>query len=1461
MVLRLLLLIFLLISSISFSQEEWDRSAFTKDLKEDVNDFIYPIHKRAGNSFIRYFNDGVFDEGQEEYIYRLVTILRKKRFNDAADYFDLFRLLNHYGKGELNDESLDNFLATSVDYTVNLKHKNSKKYLKYCSDALVDSILHKGESFTWKLAEGDIYFTFDSVAKIMAKYCQLYCISKTDTIAIELTQGSVDLLKHKWNGTGGRCDWTKHKIPEDSIWVELGDYNIDLRKNYFETSNAELLGRLQHDEDRLLGTYFNGLSANQNRDGAIYPGFISTKSKLYFYDLFKDVDVEGCLEIRGKRIFLFGKNQEQITITFYKDDVPFVLAKSNRIRMEDRRLYSSKTDVKILWKSDSIFHPQLKLIYSDKLQSLSFERLNKSLGLSPIRSSYHHLDCYFERMVLYKDSASINFYNTKGPDRAPALLESFDFFNEQRYQDIATMAKRHPAFILQTLSRAHQGEKNFHISEVAKHYGYSELDALNLMTDFTILGFVGFDLSTNSILIKDKLFEFLQARLKKRDYDGLKIISRAEILPAAKLDFTSGDLFVSGVAMVELSDSNKVAVFPYDGNLVIHKNRDFTFDGILHTGNFALFGKQLEFVYDPFEVNLKKIDSMQYSIPSGFKNKDDVDVDWTVKTVISDLVGKLYIDAPRNKSGLKPELAYPKIHSFEDSYIYYDNVKNGVYKKPIFSFKVDPFQLDSLSILSTESLEFPGNLNAPTIAPAFRDTMRLNENLELSFSHPIPNRYPVYEGRGEFTNNLYLDNKGLRGEGTIYYLNSVTTTDSIFFYPYRALAHAKSHSITEQIAPTDCPKSTVEDASIDWRAFDDQFQSWNRDSFYETYKQSYVFDGTMILSPKALTAAGELYFDNALSISKEFILQSQDFTADHSEFNLFEQEGGTKILRAKDLYSAMSFTDRFGSFETLSDTVSFELRKNKYDLYFELMEWDSESKTIEFSQFSSDNALLVSVDTYQDSLQFYASAAHYDLNNYELDVSGVTEILMSTVTIEPDSSSLKILANGKMERLVNANFWVDTQTLTPYEFYNAKLDILSAGKFKGSALFDYIDLEGEIQSIYFSTLEKDGDIVKGTAYISEDDNFHLDPYFGFKGKVILDTSKDFLTFDGFTRVYLACDKLNRTWIPFTDEVDPEDVFIDLNPDMRLTDRQQWHAGIMISHSPTVCYPAFLSGPKHVNDYDALSVDGFVHFDDSNWEYIIGSKEKIEDVNASGNVAIYNPEECTLYTEGNLNLGVDAGMLKVEALGFLAANFTEQSIEGKLDFGLDFLLHRKASKFLYKQLKKSSLTVKTNQSSALHQRMLKELLGRRKLKKYNRKKKKGRRFLPSELEHTFYFPQLYMSWNRQSASFISNTKIPLNNINGRKIDRIVDGIVEFRPHAQGDEINIYLEISSEDYYYINYRRGVMKLISSHQKFNNYIASSPMRLSNLSGTKETGPFRYEIGNLKQMQKFLNRVKWGE
>lgn len=1456
---NLLIYLFIIFGYLLQAQEEWDRDAFISEVRNEMQKSSDPEHRREAGQFIRHFNGASFDEGQEEYIYQLIQVLRRKRFNDASDYFEFYRLLNHYGLGHLDNESMDNFLGSSLDYVSKLKHKTAKSYLKYCSDALVDSVLHKGQIFSWKLAEGDIYFVYDSIPKISAEYAKLYCASKVDTFAINMTRGYVDLQGHKWYGNGGRCDWQKHAVPEDSLWVELPSYSIDFRKPYFEVKQAQLLGKLDHDEDVIYGKYYDGLNSNPKRKGAIYPGFIAQSDSLYFYNLFQDVDAIGGMEIIGKRLYMFAKNQRDIELVFYQDDILFVEAKTKRFRVEDNRLLTENAQVKLYWNNDSIVHPQLKLVYTDSIKSLKFERIKQNLGLSPLRSSYHKLDCYFDRMEWVKDSAALYFANDRDPSRNPALLESFNFYNESRYQDLATMDARHPAFIMRTMSRDFKGQRKFLLSEVAKYYSFSFEDADRLMSTFAILGFVDYDTDFQMIYIKDRLYEFLDARLKKRDYDGLRMVSRAEQKPYAKMDLKSGDLAVHGVNLVELSDSNEVAIFPYEGDLVVHRNRNFTFDGIVQTGQFAMFGKQMDFVYDPFEIELNKIDSLQYTVPSGFVDKLGAPINWTVKTVISDIVGKLYIDSPKNKSGLKDKPAYPKLHSYQDSYIYYDKIKNGVYKRDLFSFKADPFQLDSLLKLNTENLEFPGNLNAPTIFPFFRDTMRLDENQELSFSHKIEGRYPAYEGRGAFTNHLHLNGKGLSGEGTIYYLNSITTTDSVYFYPYRAKAHADSHHINEQAAPTDCPVVHVEGASIDWRAFKEEMQSENRELLYTTYRENYDFDGTMTLSPKALVASGELFYDEAISVSEKFILQSRDFTADHSMFHLFAEEGGEKVVFARDLYSAMSFEEDFGSFETLNDSARFELRKNKYHLYFELMEWDRATGKMIFSQFANHDAWLVSVDPYQDSLQFYASDALYNLNTYELDVYGVSEILMSPVTISPDSSHVTILESGKMEMLKNAEIYVDTETVTEYNFYEAEVNIQSGGRFTGSAVFDYIDLEGNRQPIYFSTLEKKGDIVKGVAYIKEEDNFHLDPYFGFKGKVYLDSSKDFLFFEGHTRVHLACDELNRAWIPFADEVDPEDVFIDLNPEVRLTDRQQWHAGVMISHGPTVAYPAFLSSPKRVNDYPALAVDGYVHFDESDWVYIIGSQEKIENRDAPGNIAIYDPEACTLYSEGVFSLGEDAGLLEIEAYGTLFSDFESQSIDGKLNLSFDFLMHRKAAKHIYKKLKRSAFDNQVDESSAIHQQLLEMSLGKRQLKKYNRKKRKGKRFLPSALEHTFYFPQLRMTWNKKSASFLSEQSISLNNIMGRKIDRMISGLVEVRPHSMGDEINIYIELSSDNYYYINYRRGVMSLISSNDEFNKIIAESPRRLSNKKGTSDTGSFRYELGNKKRVQKFLNRVNW--
>ncbi len=76
-------------------------------------------------------------------------------------------------------------------------------------------------------------------------------------------------------------------------------------------------------------------------------------------------------------------------------------------------------------------------------------------------------------------------------------------------------------------------------------------------------------------------------------------------------------LLVNGVRGVLLSDSQKVAIYPYNRQLTIGKNRDISFDGVVEAGLFTVFGHKFSFSYDTFKIRLQKIDSIKISVETG----------------------------------------------------------------------------------------------------------------------------------------------------------------------------------------------------------------------------------------------------------------------------------------------------------------------------------------------------------------------------------------------------------------------------------------------------------------------------------------------------------------------------------------------------------------------------------------------------------------------------------------------------------------------------------------------------------------------------------------------------------------------------------------------------------------------------------------------------------------------------
>ena len=195
--------LFLMLSMQLIAQDNWNRDDFILSIKEDINRSTSVEYRRVGNRFLTNFIEHTFNNEQEALIFYLVTALRDMRYNDAEDFHDLYKLLNHYGLGQINEMCFNTFLSSSLAVISNLNHKTSKLFIMHCYEVLVNRILHSSSSFQWKFGEGQFIFRYDSIPKIFSNNINLYCKSEQDSISIENTHGYMDLLSNKWYGIGG----------------------------------------------------------------------------------------------------------------------------------------------------------------------------------------------------------------------------------------------------------------------------------------------------------------------------------------------------------------------------------------------------------------------------------------------------------------------------------------------------------------------------------------------------------------------------------------------------------------------------------------------------------------------------------------------------------------------------------------------------------------------------------------------------------------------------------------------------------------------------------------------------------------------------------------------------------------------------------------------------------------------------------------------------------------------------------------------------------------------------------------------------------------------------------------------------------------------------------------------------------------------------------------------------------
>ncbi len=1484
-----LIFCFFVISGSIYPQEIKEFSKNQDKFLEQMSVFFQKVNGRKSQekakkmmlTFADVWNEGKINLKNKDKIINISNLMLNYKMKVFPYFYNYLSTIIKFENTSQTETSFSAWLSGLKDL---INQKNNTLFLSHLNllNNLFDkNILYKSSMISWKSSSNKYFFKYDSILKIVFPSLNLTCHVKKDSIYIQKTKGVYYPITYKWIGKGGKVNWLSSGLDKNKIYAELSDYKIILRyPRYFADSvkyyNTNLFKR------PLFGKLEDKVCVGVSKYKILFPKFISYSKYVQIKNLFKNIDYEGGFTTEGNKILGQGTNQQDAYLTFKKNGKKFATAHSKIFAVHKGLILSNPASITIYYNNDSIYHPGLLMKYMDKNKELTLIRNMKGLSQSPYFDSFHKLEIYCEALYWKLNNNKINMKMIQGVNRqSMASFVSYNYYSKYSFNKLQGIDENNPLNVIKSCAEKHHSNYLF-LDEIVEYMKKSPEQVRALLLKLANKGFLVYDLGNDKITIKQKLYDYLDASNGKRDYDVIFLNSVTSGKSNATLNLNNFDLKLRGLPIVLLSDSQKVYIYPLKQEITMKKNRDFVFTGRVHAGLFDFFANKCYFDYDKFKLNMATIDSMSFMVHSRKKDKYGRAPLIRVKTVVADLSGDLLIDAPDNKSGLKSIPKYPVFNSKNDAYVYYDNksIQNGVYHKDKFYYTVYPFTMDSLLKFTTDGLSFKGYLISAGIFPDIEKPLKVKKDYSLGFTLKTPkNGLPIYNGKGIYISEISLSDKGLHGNGTLKYLTSVSKSKDFIFYPDSMNAVDKIFEIKEFKDTTVVyPDVTTENIYQQWLPDKDSMTLTNKNKPFSIFHKQSDLYGSLTLSSSELTGKGTMKFKNAVMNSNKFIFKHHTFDSDTAEFKISAFDKSGFALSTNVCKTHVDFKKRIGKFITGDKTAKVEFPLNQYICFINELDWYMDKNEIVLSNnvpFKIDNinkmsrmelidvntggSEFISINPKQDSLKFFSQKAVYNLKDNIIHAENVKVIKVADAAIFPDNEELVILKKAKMKPLTNAVIIVDTLNKF-HTFEDADVNIYSRKQYSAKGNYDYIDRDFNMQQIFFNKITLNKNFrTYAVGHIADSLNFKLSPDFDFKGDVKLTSTKKFLNFDGCYRIHQTCDNGERYWVKFQSDVNPDNIYLPVSKILKDDNNENIYVSTFLSKRFNRIYPAFLSKRINYDDIKMIPVSGYIHFNKSKKEYEITEKDKLKHTTASENYIALNRGKCVIKGQGQINLGLNLGYVKIKNYGLIKHYIIPDSTEFNLVMSLDFFFSDKAMDLLKDSLKLSNLRG-INLSDENYINALNKIVGVKtarnlisEINLYGAYKK-----IPSELIHTLFLTDVKLKWNPETRSYISYGPIGIGNIQKTQINKYVNGTIEMVSRQTGDIITIYLELDKKQWYFFSYNNDLLQAISSNMTFNNIIINTKENKRILRVNKHKTKYEYIISTWRKKAYFLRRIR---
>lgn len=1391
-------------------------------------------------------------------------------FRDYLQAVNTFRLSGlpgsiiawHKGLLPFIDAKMLRQLSTFLENTVNLNQKNT---------------IFRSYGNSWQFRKGSFAYDFDTTLIVRLNKVDLVCITGRDSIRIHETSGIHYPLKDMFKGSGGKVYWEFVKLDPKKVYALIQNYSIDLKltswsadtvnfyhKDFF---NFPLVGSL---EDRVLV----GVPA----DRATFPKFTSYQTDIEINPLYKDMNYRGGFTLEGARIIGSGYGNRDAVVWINRKGAPFIKLASRSFVINPERMLSQRASATIYHETDSIFHPGVQVRYIDKDKELILIRSGEGATASPFFNSYHKVDMYFEALYYKVGSDNMSMEMLRGiRQQSDAFFESSSYYSLDRYRKMQGIDEVNPINVIYNFTKS-TNRKIFYLSELIEFMQKPAEQVKAMVINLSNGGYIIYNIDTERIEVVDRLTDYLMARSKKQDYDVIQIHSQVSRTSNAELDLKTFDLNIKGVSMVSLSDSQAVYIYPRDREILLRKNRDFVFTGLVRAGYFDFYANKSSFEYDKFKLNMPQIDSISFKVDTITKDRKLVQV--KVKNVLANLSGELLIDDPGNKSGTKDLPVFPVFISKNDAYVYYDQprVEKGVYNREKFYYTVDPFVLDSLNSFTTEGLKFSGYLYSDGILPEVREPLKVMDDYSLGFSRQLGKEgIPVYEGRAVFYSKLSLSNRGLDGSGTLKYLTSTSESSRFMFYPDSLVAVLDSFNIAQSSSFPPFPEVSGEGVYQRWLPKMDVMRlSTLPGKEFTMYNGKSYHSGVLSLTSAGLLGKGKTRFDNADLASETFVFGTQSFTSDTTAFRLYYPDRPSLSFAANVYPGRVDFVKNFASFGTAGKSVRINLPLSRYICYMDKIEWrmnDEElyltnslakraalSDTVNLADlvdFDFTGSAFISTDPARDSLQFFAMEATYRLKENVINAREVKMIRVADAAIFPGNGEVTILSDGNMQPLANATI-IANRKQKYHRIYNASAEVKTRHQYNASGYVDYVDARGTVQPIYFGNIRVgDKEQTLGRAFIKPEEQFELNAHFRFTGTVDLLASAQYMNFSGAYQVIDPCNGGRHAWVTFNSSLNPLRVQLPVSPVMKDTLGDPVLVAMAYSGFFDEIYPAFYQKPKAWGDTIVAASGGWISYNAENEKFVITKeKEAADDVTPDMEL---DTRQCILSASGKIETGTDLGQVRLNSFGNITHYLPVDSTRFQLGMAVNFFFSDQAMNKLTDALRKSELQG-TDINGFTYQSLLHGILGQKSAADVTNELNLNGQIKrpPADLNKSLLLTGLNMVWDPKLKSFVNENEFGIAGINGNLVNRVVNGYVEIGKRRTGDILNIYIELPGNQWYFFSYGNNYMQAISSDNDFNTIVAE----LKEDKRIQKTGngeaPYEFIIGTPERRIAFLRKMQ---